>query len=124
MSHLATIGAMPCVLCELLGQRQASKTDAHHIRTGQGKSQRAPDVLAIPLCHKGCHQGPHGIHGDRALFKQAKVTELDLLGIVFSRLLSAPAPAERRITRKAAPAHRKYSDSTARPSKCLPRPNQ
>lgn len=94
--HLATIGSMPCVLCELLDMTQTSKTDVHHIREGQGGAQRAPDMLTIPLCHNGCHQGPHGIHGDRSLLRLAKVEELDLLAIVLGRVLGYDAPRERR----------------------------
>lgn len=85
-AHLDRIGSMDCVLCEALGRRQASKTDVHHIREGQGMSQRASDFLTIPLCHEDCHQGPNGIHGDRALFRLAKVEELDLLAIVMEKL--------------------------------------
>ena len=50
----------------------------HHIREGQGMSQRASDFLAIPLC-PDCHQGGMGIHGDRTLLRIHKLTELDLL---------------------------------------------
>lgn len=87
MTHLARIKAMPCVLCETLGQTQRSTTDAHHIRTGQGGAQRAADELAIPLCHEQCHQGPTGIHGNRSLLKIAKVTELDLLALTIANLM-------------------------------------
>lgn len=104
--HLATIAAMPCVLCELLGMTQTSKTDVHHIREGQGGAQRAPDMLTIPLCHATCHQGPQGIHGDRSLLRLAKVEELDLLAIVFARVLGYDAPKEQ---------------AYKRPSKVLPR---
>lgn len=85
-SHIGRVKAMGCILCELLGMRQESATDAHHIRTGQGGAQRASDFLVIPLCHSGCHQGPRGIHGDRSLFRMAKVGELDLLAMVIERL--------------------------------------
>jgi len=81
------VASLGCVLCALLGQPQNGKTDVHHIRTGQGMSRRASDFLAIPLCHAGCHQGPHGIHGDRSLLRLAKVEELDLLAITISKLL-------------------------------------
>ncbi len=89
MSHLATIASMPCILCEVLGMEQNSKTDCHHVREGQGMSQRAQDELAIPLCHNGCHQGPNGIHGDRSLLRLAKVDEMDLLALTFRNVLRA-----------------------------------
>ncbi|PHV12093.1 hypothetical protein CSQ89_07690 [Chitinimonas sp. BJB300] len=78
----------PCVLCELLGCTQSSKTDVHHVRDGQGVAQRASDYLAIPLCHSGCHQGPLGIHGDRSLLRLAKASELDLLAAVVAQMAS------------------------------------
>lgn len=104
--HLATIASLPCVLCELLGMPQTSKTDVHHIREGQGMSQRAADMLTIPLCHKGCHQGPQGIHGDRSLLRLAKVEELDLLDITLTKVMGYDRPR--------APSYK-------RPSKVLPR---
>ena len=41
-------------------------------------AQRAGDYCTIPLCYE-CHQGKNGIHGDRALWKVYKKTELDVL---------------------------------------------
>ena len=49
-------------------------------------AQRADDVLAVPLC-KDCHQGPNGIHGDRAMLKVQKIEELDLLVRLLKRIL-------------------------------------
>ena len=86
--HIATIKAMDCVLCSLLGMTQESVTDAHHPRIGQGGAQRASDWLAIPLCHEGCHQGRDGIHGTRNLLRIAKVEEIDLIAETFRRVLS------------------------------------
>lgn len=77
-SYLGRIAGLPCALCARLGQQQSGRTYAHHIREGQGMSQRANDFLAIPLCYD-CHQGPCGIHGDRSLLRVAKCEELDLL---------------------------------------------
>ncbi len=84
MSHLSTIAAMPCILCDLLGTIQESRTECHHVREGQGMSQRAHDELAIPLCAE-CHRGPCGLHGDRSWFKVAKVDELDLLALTIRK---------------------------------------
>ena len=82
---MALVAKLPCVLCETLGQGPAA-AHVHHIREGQGASQRASDFLTIPLCPE-CHQGRHGIHGDRALLRVAKMTELDLLAVTVERLL-------------------------------------
>ncbi|GAA5786121.1 hypothetical protein [Chitiniphilus shinanonensis] len=84
--HRNRVAALGCILCDLLGMPQTSKTDVHHIRHGQGAAQRASDYLTIPLCHDQCHQGPHGVHGDRSLLRLAKVEELDLLALTNQRL--------------------------------------
>lgn len=84
--HLARVAALSCVLCDLLGMTQTSKTDVHHIREGQGMGERSSAYLTIPLCHEQCHQGPLGIHGDRSLLRVAKVGELGLLAITYRRL--------------------------------------
>lgn len=86
-AHMGRVAAMDCILCRLLGMQQESKTDVHHIREGQGMAQRASNWLVVPLCHEGCHQGPNGIHGDRALLRIAKVDELDLLAETIKELL-------------------------------------
>ena len=78
--HMGRIKSLPCVVCGELGP-----SDAHHIRTGQGMAQRADDYLTIPLC-KACHQGPNGLHGDRALWKIYKITELDALARTIEEL--------------------------------------
>lgn len=83
--HLTRLAGMGCVLCQALDQPQEGKTYVHHIRAGQGISQRSPHWLAIPLCHE-CHQGKCGIHGDRSLLRIAKVEELDLLAMTIEQL--------------------------------------
>lgn len=57
----------------------------HHIREGQGMSQRADDWLTIPLC-PGCHTGQHGVHGDKTMLRIRKRTELDLLAETLERI--------------------------------------
>lgn len=84
--HLDRVASMPCILCEILGQQQSGKTDVHHLREGQGMSQRASNYLTIPLCHDGCHQGRDGIHGTRSLLRIAKVEELDLLAMTIEAM--------------------------------------
>lgn len=81
------VAKLPCILCTLLGQGH-SQASLHHIREGQGMSQRASHWLVVPLC-RDCHQGPNGIHGDKALLRIANVEELDLLALTISRLQEA-----------------------------------
>lgn len=82
--HLSAVAAVSCVLCAALGVPPAPTT-VHHIRAGQGTSQRASHWLTVALCHS-CHQGPRGIHGDQSFLRQAKVTELDLLAMTYAAI--------------------------------------
>ena len=82
--HHERIASMPCVLCDLLGQGPTPAA-VHHIREGQGMSQRASHWLVVPLCPE-CHQGDLGIHGDRTLLRIANVEEMDLLAITIEQL--------------------------------------
>lgn len=84
--YLEVLGTMPCVCCFLLGRAQEGRTTVHHIRDGQGMSQRAADPLAIPLC-ADCHQGPNGIHGDRAYLRVLKCNEWDLLAVTVRQVM-------------------------------------
>ena len=73
------VAALGCMLGRVLGQSH-DQANIHHIREGQGMSQRANDFLVIPLC-KECHQGKLGIHGDKTLLRIVKMNELDLLAM-------------------------------------------
>lgn len=75
--HMSSVASLGCALCRRLGYGE-TPAQVHHIREGQGMSQRAQNWLTIPLCQPH-HVGTHGIHGDRADFKNAGVDELDLL---------------------------------------------
>ena len=77
--HLDRIAQMPCACCGAHG------VHVHHIRSGQGMSQRASDFLVVPLCPE-CHQGPQGVHGDRTLMRIYKLSELDMLANTIARL--------------------------------------
>lgn len=78
------VASLGCVLCDRLGQGRPPAT-IHHIREGQGMSQRASDWLVIPLC-PACHQGDCGIHGDRTFLRIANCSELDLLADTIRRV--------------------------------------
>ena len=70
--HMGRVAALSCALCG------DSPVQVHHIREGQGMSQRASHFLTVPLC-PDCHTGPNGVHGDKRMLKIAKLSELDLL---------------------------------------------
>lgn len=74
---MGRVAALGCALCRRRGI-PGTPAQVHHIRYGAGAGRKSPDWLTIPLCEQ-CHTGPHGIHGDRRLFKVAGVDELDLL---------------------------------------------
>ena len=83
--YLGLVRQLDCVCCELLGQQQEHPTEAHHPRTGQGKSQKAPDTLAAALC-SACHRDRLGVHGDKTLMKILKVDELDFTAMTIARI--------------------------------------
>jgi hypothetical protein len=77
--HLDRVAQLPCVCCGAHG------VHIHHIREGQGMSQRASDFLTVPLCPT-CHTGPNGIHGNKSLMRIQKLEELDFLAMTIERL--------------------------------------
>lgn len=83
--HHERIAGMSCVVCDALGIGQLTNTTVHHIREGQGMSQRASHWLAVPLCWDD-HQGPNGVHGNRTRMRMAKMDELDMLAETIRRL--------------------------------------
>lgn len=82
--HMAKVAELDCALCRAFNF-PGVQAEVHHIRDGQGMSQRAKDYLTVPLC-SSCHRGDHGIHGDRKMLHIAKVSELDLLADTIRRL--------------------------------------
>ena len=85
-SHKSRVAAIGCILCRRLGYGE-TPASLHHIREGQGMSQRASDYLVIPLCREH-HQGDTGFHGlgEREFERRYKTTELDLLADVIAIL--------------------------------------
>lgn len=82
--YLAAVAELGCLLCDRIGY-QGTPAEIHHPRLDQGMSERGSSFTTIPLCPEH-HRGPHGIHGDREAFKNARVTEMDLLAEVNERL--------------------------------------
>ena len=73
------VAELPCACCGEHG------VQLHHIREGQGLSQRASNWLVVPLC-PGCHTGPSGVHGDKTMMRIHKLTELDMLADTIRKL--------------------------------------
>lgn len=77
--HKDRVAELGCVLCRHLGYGE-TPASLHHIREGQGMSQRASDWMVVPLCWAH-HQGKEGLHGlgTRAFEARYRMSELDLL---------------------------------------------
>lgn len=75
--YLDRVASLGCVICNHLGVENG-EAEIHHIRLGQGMSQRAEHWLTVPLCPYH-HRGQHGVHGDRQSLRQFKLDEIDLL---------------------------------------------
>ncbi len=78
------VAALGCILCRHLGLGETPAC-LHHVREGQGLSQRASDWLVIPLC-KEHHQGDSGWHGlgPGGFYQRYKLDELDLLAMTLA----------------------------------------
>lgn len=84
--HMGRIASLGCILCQHLGD-PGTPAEVHHIREGQGASQRASDWLTIPLCPEH-HRGNGGIHGlgRKGFETRYKLGELDLLAMTLEAL--------------------------------------
>lgn len=71
-NHMDRVAQLPCACCGAYG------VQVHHLREGQGMSQRASNWLTVPLC-PDCHTGPNGLHGNKSLMRIQKIEEIDLL---------------------------------------------
>ena len=50
--HMRAVASLGCLACRQLGYEAAPMeyTSIHHVRYGQGASQRAPNHMVLPLC--------------------------------------------------------------------------
>ena len=73
---------MGCILCRHIGT-PGTPAEIHHLRSGQGMSQRAPHEQTIPLCayHHRSSEGYHGL-GRRGFEATYGVSERELLVMV------------------------------------------
>jgi hypothetical protein len=61
-AHMAKVAKFPCVICG------ARPVEVHHVISGRYSQRKASDLDTIPLCWNH-HQGPEGIHTDKALWE-------------------------------------------------------
>ena len=78
--YMSAVAGFGCVVCHNLGQPGVPAT-IHHIRAGQGMSQRAGHYLILPLCPDHHLHGGVGvaIHAGQRSFESIYGTELQLL---------------------------------------------
>lgn len=83
--HLSKVASVGCIVCMMQGNEE-SPAEIHHIRHGQGMSQRASNYEAIPLCHVHHRTGGYGvaIHAGRKEFERLYGTEIELLELTRS----------------------------------------
>lgn len=79
--YMGEIASLGCVIC-------GSPAEIHHIRQGQGMSQRASNFLVIPLCPHHHRLGGHGesIHQGQGMFEMRYDDELRLLAKTIERI--------------------------------------
>jgi hypothetical protein len=78
-THKSRVAELGCAVCRRLGLGE-TPAELHHVREGQGMSQRASDFLVIPMCPEH-HRGASGLHGlgTRGFERRYGVDELGLL---------------------------------------------
>jgi len=77
---LDAVSQLGCVVCRNTG-RGATPAEIHHIRAGQGMSQRASHLETIPLCVTHHRSGGNGVavHAGTRRFEDNFGTERELL---------------------------------------------
>lgn len=85
--HLNRVASLGCIVCDNQGYPD-SPAEIHHIRAGQGMSQRASNYDTIPLCPTHHRLGGYGvaIHAGQQEWESIHGTERELLAEVRSRL--------------------------------------
>jgi len=85
--YLGRLQRLGCIVCRQIFDFAYDPPDPslqliviHHVREGQGMSQRAQNWLCIPLCCEH-HTGNTGIHKNGNKIPQLKLDEMDLLAL-------------------------------------------
>ena len=101
--HLALVKSCPCSVTGV-----APPSEAHHIRQG--------DHFTTIALSWDAHRGPHGIHGDKSLWRLAKMDDVAALNVTLRHVDALRNGKPIQTT----PA-RSRQHSTRSPSKQLPR---
>jgi hypothetical protein len=78
--YMNSVAQLGCIACSNMGYMD-TPAELHHIRTGQGMSQRASNYDVIPLCPYHHRSGGHGnaVHAGQKTWEANHGTELELL---------------------------------------------
>jgi hypothetical protein len=81
--HLSNVQALGCIACRVIGYVD-TPAEIHHMRAGQGKSQRNDNFHVLPLCPHHHRTGSHGeaFHAGKQTWQDKFGTEDELLEAV------------------------------------------
>ena len=87
--YLDKVANLGCVVCRNLGLGP-TPAQLHHVREGQGLSQRASHFLVIPLCLLHHTGGAHGesFHSGPQVFEAKYGSELELLAQTYEEVFN------------------------------------
>lgn len=89
--HRSAVAALGCIVC-LNNGNEGTPAELHHIRAGQGMSQRANEFEIIPLCpfHHRLGMWGHAVHAGRVMWEANHGTERELLAQTLALLGVTP----------------------------------
>lgn len=78
--HMTAVAHLGCIACKSLGIFTPN-VEIHHVRMGNGLSQRASHFDVLPLCHAHHRTGGHGValHAGQRTWEATFGTEAELL---------------------------------------------
>lgn len=86
-SHMGRVASLGCIVGLLGFEAECEgRTCVHHLRDGQGITDRASDFLTIPVCEAHHDRQPFGVHYQRSFRTRTSMTELDLLAATIRAL--------------------------------------
>lgn len=85
--HMGRVAALGCIVGLLGFEAECEgRTVVHHIRDGQGMTDRADDFLVLPVCEAHHDRQPFGVHYAKSFRTRTRMTELDLLAATLRAL--------------------------------------
>lgn len=85
--HMGRVAEIGCIVGLLGWQAECGgRTVVHHLRDGQGMTDRADDFLTIPVCEAHHDRHPFGVHYLRSFRTRTGKSELDLLAATLRAL--------------------------------------